>query len=52
MTHRRLLYAVLVLLAWAVVLVLLVPVPVTAPLQPERIEKLDGGSFIPVLGRS
>ncbi len=52
MTRRRLLYVVLVLLAWLVLLAVLMPLPLSAPFKPAMVETLEGHSFLPVIGQA
>jgi hypothetical protein len=49
---RRLLYALLLLLAWSVLLAVLMPIPLSAPLRPANVETLDGRTFMPVVGQA
>ena len=52
MTRRHLLYALLLLLAWAVLLAVLMPIPLSAPLRPAQVETLEGRSFVPIVGQA
>lgn len=52
MMRRRALYALALLLSWAVLLIVLMPLPLSAPLRPAQVETLEGKGFMPVIGQA